>query len=369
MKIKVVFLVSLASLLYLYEKNKAGHSSKLAATTAYIKPGTNGLMYNQKGNTMPSYPLIVVSLEGPDGSGKSTLSKAISEKFYAIYPPKSSSLELMPSLLKERIKWFREEDSLVTARTYLTSHQVRFKLLEEYNRRCHHKLIDRDRFDLPSLLIWDRGPLSTRAYAYASIKTNAPGLKDEVIKQFIDGHFHFEDNQDQIIYVLMYPDNSSSADQLLKRTKEVTNTDIELSLIRNQIIYKEKFWLSEGKHFLNINPLDPLEENIRKVFSFIEKKLKEEHAKNISFIKNTPPQRFLLSKIIQTIDALPLKGKVIVAGGIVEKGYSDNDIDLSIEEEEDRLVLEEAFKNYPIHFLTKMEFSNIDKNIIIEIPK
>lgn len=322
---------------------------------------------NKKGKVMKSYPLIVVALEGPDGTGKSTLANAIAQKFHALYPPKSSSIELMPSTLEERVKWFKEEDSLVTARVYLKSHLARFRLLEEYNKRCHYKLISRNRFELPSILIWDRGPLSTRAYAYASIKTNDPELSDEIIKHFIDLHFEFEDQQEQIIYILMYPKNINLAEQLLKRAKGVTNSERELSLIENQISYYEKFWTKNGKTFLAIDPLDSQENNIKKVLAFIDEKLKDTHDKNRSFDKSKTSKRLFLSHIIKQIKLLPTKGSIIVAGGIVEKGYSDNDIDLLTSMESDRVILQEAFKQYPIHFLTKDEFNNTHKKFFIEV--
>jgi len=324
---------------------------------------------DEKGKIMKSYPLIVISLEGPDGAGKSTLVKAIAEKLHVIYPPKSSSIGLMPTALEERVKWFMEEDSLVTARVYLKSHLARFKLLQEHNKRCHYKLISRNRFELPSVLIWDRGPLSTLAYAYASIKTNNPELTDDIIKQFIDLHFQFEDNQEQIIYILMYPKSIDFAEQLLKRAKEGSNPERELSLIKNQIVYYEKFWSNDGKTFLNIDPLDSQEKNVQKVLAFIDQQLKENHIKNFRFDKIKTSQRFLLSQIIKEIKLLPLEGNVIIVGGIVEKGYSDNDIDLFVSLETDKVVLKEAFKQYPVHFLTKDAFNKAHENFLIEVSK
>ena len=165
----------------------------------------------------------------------------------------------------------------------------------------------------------------------------------------------------------MYPKNINLAEQLLKRAKGVTNSERELSLIENQISYYEKFWTKNGKTFLVIDPLDSQENNIKKVLAFIDEKLKDAHDKNRSFDKSKTSKRLFLSHIIKQIKLLPTKGSIIVAGGIVEKGYSDNDIDLLTSMESDRVILQQAFKEYPIHFLTKDEFNNTHKKFFIEV--
>jgi len=308
---------------------------------------------------LKNYPVLIIYIDGPDGAGKTTILNFLNQHYDAITPPKSTEIGLMPINHNENVEWFQTQNPFVTARLYLISHQKRFEYLNNYNSRAHYKLINKSRGFAPTLVLVDRGPLSARAYAFSSIKLSS-ALPSKFIIQFINQQFRFLVKNDQSINIVLYPDISKAQD-LLKRLKNVPNPDRELKLIEGQIEYYQKYAIKHPEsNILFLDPFESLNHNIDTVKKFVDKAsnimLKQEKSK----IDLNNFKRVYLSEVLENILSTKRKGKVVILGGIVQKGYTDNDVDIVCEDNQDKAILNSSLsrvvKNIHI-YPAKADFS------------
>lgn len=118
-----------------------------------------------------------VSIDGPDGSGKSTLISGLSEVYNVAALPRFYMTGIVPIEPEERREWFRRENVFDTTRLYISGHKLRISAAGEFKRGLHYKFMRQDKKE-PLILI-DRGALSVEAFAYAAIRkgTDWPGDK------------------------------------------------------------------------------------------------------------------------------------------------------------------------------------------------
>ena len=262
-----------------------------------------------------------------------------------IVPPKCSSFGLMPLEQEERTHWFQSEDPFVTSRIYLRSQKVRFELYNSYFGRNHYVLSQRNRFGMPPVIVWDRGPLSARAFAYACLRIGT-GLSDEWIMKYINLHFP------KITYpfsftVVFNPQSREDIMRLAQRLDPNENFDTELSLIEGQSNY-----ISQQKPFqkesILIDPFDDLTQIHEKVAHEITQRLTIKHQQNELTVKEVgcPTNRLFLNTLLSRLSSLKFIGQVTILGGVIEKGYSDNDIDILVEYPSDIEQIKKACGNY-----------------------
>jgi thymidylate kinase len=293
-----------------------------------------------------SIPLYTVAVEGPDGAGKTSLIQGLRGAFDLIEPAKSSAFQLMPKPLRERIAWFREEDPFVTSRIYMQAHGLRYRVAAEYAaKRIHYRTAKVNRFNAPVVCMFDRGPLSMSAYTYAMLKVDTT-LSDEVLHSFIHLQEQSSGYESPMMTILLLPKNENAANLLLSRLSSAPdNAEREVNLISHQLSYFKQFSqyiLESGRPVLQLDPFDPQETNMERARSFIVERLNECLAVNRSSLKehsNISGSKIYLSDILQRLRRVSLTGRVYLVGGIVEKGYSDNDADLLVENEADVALL------------------------------
>lgn len=302
----------------------------------------------QEGNYLHlnNSPILNVFIEGPDGAGKTTILDFLSKRYSSITLPKSGEIGLLPNDKDQLISWFQTSDPFVTARLYLLSHQKRFEYIRNYSKRGHYKLINVQRGNKPTLILADRGPLSARAYAYSSIRLNS-NISDGIIEEFIAQQFNYYPKIEQSIYIICYPDISKSKN-LLYRIKNVPDKDRELKLIEGQIKY-----YNNNKHnlikenYINLDPFTNLEINLNRVEEFVDQAMQIMVSKERNKFKQTNIKRVHLAEIIEKVLSFERQGDIAIIGGLVEKGYTDNDIDIIFNDIKDENNLRKIID--PVH--------------------
>lgn len=299
---------------------------------------------------------LSIFLEGADGSGKTTLLKFLQSRFDVIIAPKSSIFGLMPTGQQERTEWFRNENPFVTARIYLQSQLQRFKLYDSYFARSHYMLSQRSRFKAPPLIVWDRGPLTAKAFAYACLRIGTK-LPDAWIQNYIS--LHFPDRQFPFsLSVIFKLADLNDVDQLVHRLDPSENPEIERPLIEGQSIYLKE---QNPPNSICVNPLDDLEKIKEMVGEEISLRLAEKTQQNQQTIKDVgcPPNRLMLQTLLSRVSHLRFLGEVTILGGVVEKGYSDNDIDILASSPADLEQIKNACGDYaPFVHVKKYEESD-----------
>ncbi|HUD01032.1 MAG TPA: hypothetical protein VMR37_01780, partial [Rhabdochlamydiaceae bacterium] len=120
--------------------------------------------------------------------------------------------------------------------------------------------------------------------------------------------------------------------RLAQRLDPNENFDTELSLIEGQSNY-----ISQQKPFqkesILIDPFDDLTQIHEKVAHEITQRLTIKHQQNELTVKEVgcPTNRLFLNTLLSRLSSLKFIGQVTILGGVIEKGYSDNDIDILVE--------------------------------------
>ncbi len=318
------------------------------------------LSEKQKGETLNNTEhgrFLSVFLEGADGSGKTTLLKFLQSRFDLIVAPKSSSFGLMPTNQQERTDWFQKENPFVTSRIYLQSQLQRFKLYDSYFARSHYTLSQRSRFNAPPLIVWDRGPLTAKAFAYACLRTGT-GLPDAWIRNYISLHFPDQQFPFSLSVIFKLADLNNDVDQLLQRLDPSENPKIERPLIEGQSIYLIE---QNPANAICLNPLDDIKKIHQRVAEEISLRLAMKAKQNEQTIKDVgcPPNRLMLQTLLSRISHLHFSGEVTIIGGVVEKGYSDNDVDILTSSPVDLEQIKHACGDYaPFVHVKKYEQSD-----------
>ena len=286
---------------------------------------------------------LTIAIDGPDGAGKSTLSRALVAQWRAIELPRASVVGLMPGTLEERTVWFRNECPLVTARTYLAAHRLRLAALRECQHRNHFRLNGTTRFDPPTLIVLERGPHSALAYAWAGVRI-ATALPEFCIDQYV--WLHGEDlyRMPVDLEVLLCPEASNASEALaLRLAVNPLDAERERQLIDGQIEALGRLPLPVWP-VVRFNPLMPLQELVDAVLALARRLIEEHAGRNSAARFRRPSRRVTLLKAVAILQKSKFCGAVWLVGGVVEKGYSDNDIDACCENTADEISVREALE-------------------------
>ena len=207
-----------------------------------------------------------VSIDGPDGAGKTTLISRLAEKYNTVILHQFHATGMVPTDPEERKNWFRRENGMDTTRLYLAGHRLRLASAREFKRGLHYKFLAKD--DREKLILIDRGPLSVRAYTYAALKKDTNWSNDE-IEEFIKKEYDFENPENEIVdlSILLF-DKDSLNEVMGRRTYDI---DDEM-LIRYQYEYYSNHKFDERSVYI-INPVKKQEDVLEETISIINKKV------------------------------------------------------------------------------------------------
>ena len=295
-----------------------------------------------------SYPVVVISIEGPDGAGKTTLINKLKSKYHNISLLKSSDVGLMPKTLDERVSWLQQENAFVSSRIYYASHQARFHVIQNFiEKRFHHEMVKYNRFKQPPVILLDRGPLSTEAYTYASIRYSS-----KLPKHYIFSYVEILKND----FAAFTPDvsicllpNEATKTLVGRLQLEEAEAQKELQLIEGQIEYIRKK-ASNDVHIINcLQEADAVYEQASDLIETVMQKVVE---KNIKSLKDHSMHDsiFYLEDILLQIQHLQFEKDVFLVGGLVQKGYTDNDVDFVVQCENDKQTLTAYYQKQAEHF-------------------
>jgi thymidylate kinase len=295
-----------------------------------------------------SYPVLNIAIDGPDGSGKTTLIKKLQQHYDVISILKSSQVALMPTNLEERIEWLQEENAFVSGRIYYASHQARFQMIENFiSKRYHYEMVKYNRFRQPPLIILDRGPLSAEAYTYASIC-----YASSVPKQYVISYIEMLINDFPVfnpdLSICLLPEGDENA--LIERLSLHGEAEMkERILINGQIDYIRGKRL-ENVHFINC--LEPEQNVFSQAYTIIQEAVEKVTQQNLISLKGHSLHNgvFYLDEILLQIQHLQFEKDVFLVGGLVQKGYTDNDVDFVVQCEQDAQLLKIFYKEKSAHF-------------------
>lgn len=286
---------------------------------------------------------LTIAIDGPDGAGKSTLSRALVAQWRAIELPRTSAVGLMPGNFEERTVWFRNECPLVTARTYLAAHRLRLAAIRECKQRNHFRLNATTRFDPPTLIVLERGPHSALAYAWAGVRIDT-ALPEFCIDQYV--WLHGEDlyRMPVDLEVLLCPEASNASGVLAQRLAvPPLDAERERRLIDGQIQALGRLPTPTWP-VLRFNPLMPLQELVDAVLTLVRRLIEERAGKNNAARYRRPSSRVTLLEAVAILQKSEFHAAVWLVGGVVEKGYSDNDIDACCDNPADEISVRKALE-------------------------
>ena len=155
-----------------------------------------------------------ISIDGPDGSGKSTLIELLREEYDVITLPRFYSMGMVPEDPNERTIWFRTTDVYDSTLIYISGHKIRLTAASEFKKGFHYKLIDPGVKE--KIIVIDRGAISVNAFAYAAIKISSDMEDDEVMK-FVLSKSDIEEFADNIIDVSILLFDPQNLEEIIAR--------------------------------------------------------------------------------------------------------------------------------------------------------
>lgn len=192
-----------------------------------------------------------ISIDGVDGSGKTTLIQNLSKRYNIITLPRFYLMGMVPGDYEERCQWFRTQNAVYTTPIYISGYRLRFQLASEFKKGFHYKI----KPNAQNLIAIDRGLLSLKAFSYASMKKNSV-LNDSQIVQFLKKYItpNFENEVKGVIdkQILLFSSEPKALDRLLLRRQY--SKDDEL-LIR----YQYEYYLRYCKTFSEADIISPFE--------------------------------------------------------------------------------------------------------------
>lgn len=204
-----------------------------------------------------------ISIDGVDGSGKTTLVNELSKYYNTIQVPRYYFGGMVPTDSKERTIWFRTEDAVKTTDIYISGQKIRYLLAKEFKKGFHYKAFDGKK---TSLVVIDRGELSLKAFAYAALKKGTKWSSDE-IKNYFETKFdsEFEREMGDIIdySFLLFKENTINT--LLSR-RFFDSEDMLLATYQQE--YYEKCTINNNK-VKTISPSESKERILEIVISTI----------------------------------------------------------------------------------------------------
>lgn len=206
-----------------------------------------------------------ISVDGPDGSGKSTLIANLCDIYNVIMLPRFYSMGMVPADSEERKLWFRNSNAVDTTRIYMSGHKLRLLVAESFKRGNHYKLLEKNSKE--SLIAIDRGALSVRAFSFAALKKDTD-MTDEQIDAHIYKEFDkdFRKKSDQIVDMSILLFDDGSLEEVISR--RIYDKEDEL-LARYQHEYYCKHQIREENVRLILPTLSE-EEVLEKTINYIE---------------------------------------------------------------------------------------------------
>ena len=172
-----------------------------------------------------------ISIDGPDGSGKSTLIELLREEYDVITLPRFYSMGMVPEDPNERRIWFRTTDVYDSTLIYISGHKIRLTAAAEFKKGFHYKLIEPG--EKEKIIVIDRGAISVNAFAYASLKISSH-MKDDEVMNFLLSKSDVEEFAENIIDVSILLFDPQNLEEIISRR---TYDSIDESLARFQHEY------------------------------------------------------------------------------------------------------------------------------------
>lgn len=163
-----------------------------------------------------------ISIDGPDGSGKSTLIELLSQEYEVVTVPRFYSMGMAPLDPEERKNWFRTVDVFDTTRIYISGHKIRLFAADEFKKGLHYKFLSDSKKE--KLIVLDRGAISVNAYAYAAIKA-ASNMKEEDILQYVLEKSDIEQFAYKIVDVSILLFDPNNIEEIISRRKYDKNDE------------------------------------------------------------------------------------------------------------------------------------------------
>ena len=174
-----------------------------------------------------------VSVDGIDGSGKTTLIKRLSEVYNVVTLPRFYSMGMVPVDSSERKHWFLTNDALTTTKIYISGHKSRIFCAKDFKKGLHYKFIGSKN----NLVLIDRGLWSLKAFSFAAIMkgTNfSESQSDEKVDEFIDKDLRALFEETAELSILLFDVSEGVLEKILSRRTYDKNDEL---LIRYQYDY------------------------------------------------------------------------------------------------------------------------------------
>lgn len=194
-----------------------------------------------------------ISIDGPDGSGKSTLVELLSNEYEIVTLPKYYSMGMTPVDPEERKKWFRTFDVFDTTRIYISGHKIRLVAAAEFKKGLHYKFLEPSKKE--RIVVLDRGALSVNAFAYAAIKMSSDMQDDEIIDYLLVEN-DIEQFAKKIIDVSILLFDPNNLEEIISRRK-YDECDEYLARYQHEYYCKRKY---EDERIKIISPTKTPEE-------------------------------------------------------------------------------------------------------------
>lgn len=155
-----------------------------------------------------------ISIDGPDGSGKSTLIELLNKEYEVITLPRFYSMGMVPTDSEERRNWFRKVNVFDSTLIYVSGHKVRLMAASEFKKGFHYKLLEQG--EKEQIIVIDRGAISVNAFAYAAIM-NASEMNADEVMQFVKTKSDIEEFAESIIDVSILLFDPQNLEEIISR--------------------------------------------------------------------------------------------------------------------------------------------------------
>lgn len=178
-----------------------------------------------------------ISIDGPDGSGKSTLIELLREEYDVITLPRFYSMGMVPEDPNERKVWFRTTDVYDSTLIYISGHKVRLTVASEFKKGFHYKLIEPGVKE--KIIVIDRGAISVNAFAYAAIK-NSSDMEDDEVMKFVLSKSDIEEFAENIIDVSILLFDPQNLEEIISR-RTYDSIDERLARFQHEYYCKRNY--------------------------------------------------------------------------------------------------------------------------------
>ena len=298
---------------------------------------------------MTQAPSVFISIDGPDGAGKSTLIEELARRLghRFILLRRSSETGFVPMNVAERVNYFRTTDPFLAARAYIGAHMARFSDARLVAKRLHWRAQMVPRAEGSVVVVADRGPHSVLAYAWATVCMDGT-IDADVAWEWVLLQAKLLGSVPIDLELLLVPSviNGDTARRLLARTRtpphdefrEARLIDLQLQALQRRAPF---CWPS-----VTIDPFQPNAD-------VISAAVRELDPYVTSPLSSIATHRVQLSDVLSIVRSVMrpgfFRGRVWLCRGIVEKGYTDNDIDVIAEWPEDVASLSVLLHNMDVH--------------------